>query len=372
MKIQLQRDTMLTSFSLAAMIAPSRSPKEILQYVKIEIRNGQAVIMATDLEVGIRVIMAGVETTEEHLDFVLPVDRFSLILRESKDDTLSLDVKENIVTIDGQHSHFELPSPNPDEYPTIIGFEESDYVELPRRLLHELIRRTVFATDTESSRYALGGVLLECDGDTLIGVATDGRRLAKMTGSVKAVGSAGSSGVTAIVPTRAMQLLERALGDADGDVQIALRSNDVLVRCDDFVFYSRLVEGRFPKWQEVFPQRVDAQSIDIMIGPFYSALRQASIVASQESRGIDLTFGNGTLVLSASTSEKGESRVEVPIAYSGPETVVTLDHRYVSDFLRVLDLEHTIKIEFESAESPVLFIADDSYGYVVMPLSPDR
>ncbi|HIF32078.1 MAG: DNA polymerase III subunit beta [Pirellulaceae bacterium] len=371
MKIQLQRDAMLSSFSLAAMVAPSRSPKEILQYVKIEIRNGKAVIMATDLEVGIRATMAGVETTEEHLDLVVPVDRFSLILRESKDEVLTLDVKDNVVTIEGQHSHFELPSPNPDEYPTIIDFTESDYVELPRRLLHELIRRTVFATDTESSRYALGGVLLECDGDTLVGVATDGRRLAKMTGPVTTVGSV-SSGVMTIIPTRAMQLLERALGDNDGDVQVALRSNDVLIRCEDFVFYSRLVEGRFPKWQEVFPQRVDARSTDITIGPFYSALRQASIVASTESRGINLTFGDGTLVLSASTSEKGDSRVEVPIAYSGPEIVVTLDHRYVSDFLRVLELEQTIRVEFESAESPVLFIADESYGYVVMPLSPDR
>ena len=32
---------------------------------------------------------------------------------------------------------------------------------MPARLLQQIIRRTAFATDNESSRYALGGVLLE-------------------------------------------------------------------------------------------------------------------------------------------------------------------------------------------------------------------
>ena len=336
MKLQFQRESALATFSLAAMVAPTRSPKEILQYVKIEVRNGAAVIMATDLEVGIRVAMEGIETEEEHLDLVLPVDRFSLILRENKDEKLALDVKENIVTIKGQHSKFQLPSPDPDEYPSIIDFAESDYIEIERPVFHEMIRRTVFATDTDSTRYALGGVLLEHTDDHLLAVATDGRRLAKMDGASKIVGAPNKGGGMTIVPTRAMQLLERALGDAEGQVLIAPRSNDVLIRCDNVVFYSRLVEGRFPKWQEVLPDRRGANRIDITIGPLYSALRQASIVSSQDSRGIDLEFQEGSLVLSASTAEKGESRVEVPISYDGPTVAVTLDHRYVSDFLRVV------------------------------------
>ena len=372
MKLQFQRESALATFSLAAMVAPSRSPKEILQYVKIEVRNGAAVIMATDLEVGIRVGMEGIESDEEHLDLVLPVDRFSLILRESKDETLALDVNDSTVTIKGQHSKFQLPSPNPDEYPSIIDFTESDFINVARPMFHEMIRRTVFATDTDSTRYALGGVLLENADDKLLAVATDGRRLAKMEGASKVVGAPNSGGSMTIIPTRAMQLLERALGDGEGSVQIAPRSNDVLVRCDKMVFYSRLVEGRFPKWQDVLPNRRDAERIDITIGPLYSALRQASIVASQESRGIDLQFEEGSLVLSAATAEKGESRVEVPISYEGPTVKVSLDHRYVSDFLRVLNLEQTVTVEFESSEAPVLFTTDDNYGYVVMPLSPDR
>lgn len=372
MKLQFNRESTLATFSLAAMVAPTRSPKEILQYVKIEVRNGEAVIMATDLEVGIRVKMEGVECEEEYVDLVVPVDRFSLILRESKDETLSLELHDNNVIIKGQHSKFQLPSPSPDDYPSIMDFGETDFLEVSRNVLHEMIRRTVFATDTDSTRYALGGVLLEQMDNRLLAVATDGRRLAKMEGPVKLVGAGSQAGAKTIIPTRAMNLLERALGEHEGDVQLALRNNDALVRCDQFVFYTRLVEGRFPQWQDALPDRTDAQTTDLTIGPLYSALRQASIVASQESRGIDLEFTEGSLVLSASTADKGESRVDVPISYQGPSVRVTLDHRYVADFLRVLNLEQTVQAEFESSEAPVLFTTEDNYSYVVMPLSPDR
>jgi len=101
-------------------------------------------------------------------------------------------------------------------------------------------------------------------------------------------------------------------------------------------------------------------------------VRQASVVASQESRGIDLTFGDGMLILSSATAEVGESRVEFPIAYQGESITVTLDYRYVIDFLRVLDPQKTFTLEIESADTAALFTTDDGYGYVVMPLARDR
>ncbi len=92
-----------------------------------------------------------------------------------------------------------------------------------------------------------------------------------------------------------MQLMERALTDSDGEVQLAARGNDVLVRSPRATIYSRLTEGRFPRWRDVFPQRQDASKIELSVGPFYSAVRQAAIVTSEESRGVDFKFAGGTL-----------------------------------------------------------------------------
>ena len=50
----------------------------------------------------------------------------------------------------------------------------------------------------------------------------------------------------------------------------------------------------------------------------------------------------------------GESHVELPIAYDGNELGITLDPRYLSDFLKVLVPEQTFTMELRNAESAAL------------------
>ena len=115
-----------------------------------------------------------------------------------------------------------------------------------------------------------------------------------------------------IIPTRAMQLLERALADNEDNIQLAARDNDVLVRSGRAVVYSRLVEGRYPKWRDVFPRRDGMTKIDLTVGPFYAAVRQAMIVTSEERRGVDFVFGGGKIVLAG--PRRGVGRVARRVA----------------------------------------------------------
>jgi DNA polymerase-3 subunit beta len=275
-------------------------------------------------------------------------------------------------TIRGERSQFKLPSENPQDFPPIAEFGESSYYEVSARLFRELIKRTIFATDNESSRYALGGIKIEWQNNVLTAVGTDGRRLAKMEGPAHAIGGHQTANQTTIVPSRAMNLLERAVNDNDGEIQISARGNDVLIRSPRFTIYSRLVEGRFPKWRDVFPRRSDVVKTELSVGPLYGAVRQAAIVTSEESRGIDFNFEEGLLVLSGRAADVGQSRVELPIAYSGPKISIALDPRFVSDFLRVLDPEKTFTLELKDSDSAAVCSTDDGYGYVIMPLARDR
>ena len=121
-----------------------------------------------------------------------------------------------------------------------------------------------------------------------------------------------------IVPTRAMQLIERAIADGDAEVQLAVRGNEVLVHSPRATIYSRLARRPLPR----VAQRVPAPRTSVSRSSWpsarcYSAVRQAAIVTSEESRGVDFTFGGGTLVLAGRAAEVGQSRVELPIGYDG-------------------------------------------------------
>jgi DNA polymerase III subunit beta len=371
MKAICERDKLFHAFQMTASVAPARSPKPILQNVKLEITQAGAILMATDLDIGIRVEVPGV-AVESLGSIILPRDRFGKILAESSDEKLDLSSDGRKALVRGQRSEFQLPLENPDEYPAVMAFAEEKYHELPARMFREVVRRTAFATDNESSRYALGGVLLELADDRLTAVATDGRRLARQEGPAKAVGGHATGDMTTIVPTKAMQLLERVLADNEDNIQLAAHENDILVRSGRATVYSRLVEGRYPKWRDVFPRREGMLKIDLTVGPFYTAVRQAMIVTSEEHRGVDFTFGGGKVVLAAHGAELGESHVELPIAYDGDEMGIALDPRYLSDFLKVLPLEQTFTMELRNAESAAICTTDDGYAYVVMPLAREQ
>jgi DNA polymerase-3 subunit beta len=372
MKVSCDREQLLAAFQTVATVAPARSPKPILQNVKLEVADGQATLLATDLEVGIRHKVEGVDVQTPGV-VVLSVARFGSILRESSDETLHIEADGQGAVIRGERSQFRLSAEDPAEFPSVASFDETSFHEIPARLLRELIHRTEFSTDNESSRYALGGVKLEFGDGEITAIGTDGRRLAKMTGPIVTAGEPAEDQQVTIVPTRAMQLIYRAIAPNDAEVQVALKGNEILVHTPRATISSRLLEGRFPDWRKVFPETGQGGvKLELAVGATHAAVRQAAIVTSEESRGVDFTFGEGMLVLSGRAAEVGQSRVELPINYDGEELTITLDPRFVIDFLKVLDAEKTFHFEVKDSESAAVCRTDDGYGYVIMPLARDR
>jgi len=371
MKATCERDKLQHAFQMASSVAPARSPKPILQNIKMEVTADGAILMGTDLEMGIRIEVPGF-SVETPGSVVLPRDRFGKILAENSDEKLDLESDDRKVLVRGQRSEFHLPSENPKEFPDVIAFEAEKYHEMPARFFREVVKRTVYATDNESSRYALGGVLLELTANGLTAVSTDGRRLSRQEGPAKSIGGHTTGDNTTIVPTKAMQLIERALADNEDNIQLAVRENDVLIRSGRTTIYARLVEGRFPRWRDVFPRREGMLKIELTVGPFYAAVRQAMIVTSEERRGVDFTFGGGKIILAGHGAEFGESHVELPIAYDGADVGITLDPRFLGDFLKVLSPEQTFTMELRDADSAAVCSTEDGYAYVVMPLAREQ
>ncbi len=371
MKITCNREKLLSAFQLASSASSARSPKEILQNVKIVAGEEVVTLMGSDMDAGIRVNVEGVDVQTPG-KALLSVQRIGSILRESGDEQLLFDLSDSTLSIQGKYSEFNLPSGNPDEFPTLSAFEESAYHEIPGRLFRQMVHRTSFAIDVESSRYALGGVLLELEGDQVVAVGTDGRRLAAMHGKGTSVHDHKTQPAHTIIPSKSLNLIERAISDKDEVIHIAARANDILIRTSQSVIYSRLVEGRFPNWKQVIPKRPNAIRISGTSGPFLQAIRMAAVVADAESRGVDFQFGEGSLVLASRTAEIGQSRIEVPIDYSGEVIKLMMDHRFVSDFLRVLDVDAPFTIEISTGSEPALFLTNDGYSYVVMPMARDH
>ena len=375
MKVRCNREPLLAAIQSVSAVVPSRSTKPVLTNVKFEASTSadgahRAVLLASDLEVGIRVEVGGVEVAAAGA-VLLPSSRLSAIVRESPAGTeFEIHSDGTATVVKSARSQFRLPAEDPLEFPSVATFPDEPCFELSTPLAHEIVRRTVFATDNESSRYALGGVLVELADGRLIAVGTDGRRLAKMEGPVASFGGSPSP-AQPIVPARAMQLIERCLGSQEQPVHVFVRQSEILVRTSGTTISARLVEGRFPRWRDVFPDRPDATRVSVTAGPLLAAVRQAAITTSEQSKGVDFSFEPGVLVLSGRSSESGESRVEMPIDYTGQTVRIKIDPRFASDFLRVLDPGTNVSIELTDGQSAAVCRTEDGYGYVIMPLAAD-
>lgn len=370
MLLKCHRPSLTAALQTVAGVVPTRTPKEILKNVKLQVGLGKTVLIGTDQEIGIRHEVGGVETDSTG-EVLLPTARVISILRELQDETVELHATERSLVIKGGHSEFKLSTEDPAEFPSVQAFEDQTYYAIPAKQFREMIRRTIFATDVESTRYALGGVLLELSADKATLAATDSRRLAVATGSCQSIGEVVVENAMPVVPSKAMNLIERSLPDNDDQALVAIHANNVLVKSGGSTIYSRLVEGRFPRYSDVIPTSFSA-SIDFVVSPFYAAVRQAQIVTNEESRGVDFAFSSGKLTLSSRAADVGQSTIELPIAYDGASITITFDPRFVADFLRILDSGSSVKLNLIDGESPAVLSTDDGYRYVVMPLSRDQ
>ena len=370
MKLDCHRPSLLSALQVVSGVVPSRTPREILRNVKLQVTPGAAVLIGTDQEVGIRQDVSNVET-ESTGQVLLPAARVVSILRELTDDVVTLEATDRSLVLKGGQSDFKLSTEDPAEFPAVSGFEDEQYFTLPANIFRGMIRRTVFATDVESTRYALGGILLEFSPEKATLAATDSRRLSVVHAACQCVGECNLDLAKPVVPAKAMQLIERSLPDSEDEVQIAIHANDFVVKCGGSTIYSRLVEGRFPRYAEVIPNDFKA-TVELVVTQFYSAVRQAQIVTSEESRGVDFQFSTGKLALTSQAADVGESNVELPLAFEGDPITITFDPKFVADFLRIIDAGTSITLNLIDGESPAVFTTDDGYRYVVMPLSREQ
>jgi DNA polymerase-3 subunit beta len=372
MKILADRKGLLEALNAVSAAVPARSPKPILQNVLLRADPEGSTLAGTDLEVGIEARVLGVQVEGPGMA-VLPPQRLGQFLKAVTDEQVSIEVRGDKLLIRGRKATLDLVTEDPALFPAFAPFAADAYFVVPATELRKGIARTIYATDVASTRYALGGVLFEFDGPGLALVATDGRRLSRQEIPCDREGDPRAP-ETPVVPTKALKLIDRALSgeDAAAPVHLAFTKTGVAVRVPGAATVnSRLVEGRFPPWQDVIPATFGSWAT-VPASDLLAAFAQAAIATAEESRGIDCTFREGSALLAAKAADVGESGSEVAMAsYSGQPVELTLDHRYAADPLAALGAQQ-VRIELIDHKSPFVLRTDDGYLAAVMPLTRDR
>ncbi len=366
MKVICNRGSLLEALSIAGNAVAARTPKPVLQCVKVSAANDRITVAATDLEVAIRYSDAQVQI-EQPGEILVPADKLTAIVRESVDDTLSIELVGEQAHIKGQDSLFKIFTQSPSEFPPVPDFEGDPDFEVSGGHFKQLIGQTLFAAAKESTRYAFNGVLVTAKGKKITLVATDGRRLAMASGEITHSGKLSKEGIKAIVPAKGMQLVEKIVDDPEESVGFRVRDNQVVFHTSDATLTSSLVEGQFPPYEDVIPKDTDkkmtAATPDLM-----SAIRRASLLTTEESKGVRMHFSKKGLVLTSRSPESGEATVNFPCKYEGSEMEIGFNPQFMVDALKVMDSDE-VTMELTAPNRPGLLKSGSNFLYVIMPVN---
>ncbi len=365
MKVRFNRMSLQEALGFVASIVPAKSPKPILQCVKITADEDGVRIISTDLEVGInfRIVQAEVDSGGE---VVVPAAKVNAIVRESIDDVLEFDSDEAEVHIRGNDSHFSIYSHIPEQYPEVACEDVEADLGIPLLTIQEGVEQTLFAAAKESSKYAFNGVLWEIDEHYLNLVSTDGRRLVRKMALLDVDIPENFIGKRVIVPTKTMILIDRIAGSKNDTVGVRFMDNHLLLSCGDVIIHSNLIDGVFPRYQDIIPEN-NENKITINTDAMLSAARRSSLLVSEDSKSIKVAIGKGVMVFSGRAPETGDAQIDMAVEYDGPAVNIGFDPDYLIEGLKVIR-ENQISFEFSDGERPVLIRAGERFIYLIMPI----
>jgi DNA polymerase-3 subunit beta len=248
-----------------------------------------------------------------------------------------------------------------EEFPKLPEFKDKEVVKIDQATLKQMLNLTSFAVSLDETRYILNGILFRVYKNSLILVATDGKRLATMERKLK---YNIEKEVNFTIPVKTVNELSRNLKE-EGELSLVLGSNQVLFDLGDVVIISRLIEGEFPDYKQVIPA-VSESRMRIDRNQFLLSVKRAALLSTPDYQAVKLEVFKNKLVVSKSTPDVGESREEVDVEYQGKELAIGFNPNYLIDVLKNLS-EETVDFELTDSEKPGV-IRTNGYVYIVLPM----
>ncbi len=365
MKFTINREALLKPLLLVAGVVERRQTLPVLSNVLLVVDGDTLSLTGTDLEVEL-VGRVTLDKPAESGSITVPARKLVDICKSLPEDSeITFQEDNQRVIFRSGRSRFTLSTLPAHDFPNVNEESASFQFAISQSRLRRLIDRTGFAMAQQDVRYYLNGMLLEVREHALRSVATDGHRLAMCT--VEADISQ-QERHQVIVPRKGILEMARLLTDGDEMVHITLGSNHIRAKTGDFIFTSKLVDGKFPDYERVLPRGGDK----LVIGDRQSlrqALQRASILSNEKYRGIRLMLDKNTVKIMANNPEQEEAEEEVTVNYEGSPLEIGFNVSYLLDVLSVINGDAVKMTLSDPGNSALVEETENSDAvYVVMPM----
>lgn len=347
MKFSADTSVLLDAMKIAHLAVPTKTTIQVIQNFLLRLDGNFLEIYGTDLDLGIKIKVEVLG--QENGEIVVNAHRLLDIIKTqpSSDTNMTIEVDDylvKIVTNDGFEA--ELTGFDSNEYPDFPEIsEDGNSAQVTSGEVAFLTEKAAFAVSNDNARLSLNGVFCTHEEGKMLFVATDGHRLGKAF--LEHPSDDWEEGV--ILPPKVLNCLLKVATDSNAQLDMNVDTEHIMFASDNFQIVSKLIEGPYPKYQNVIPPSFENEAI-INADNFTKELIRVSAIATARTKQIKLHINNDKIIVSTRNPDiGGNTKGELSVNFNGNDAMdIGFNANYLLEILRKCPCEE-IALKFNTA-----------------------
>lgn len=371
MKVTLLQENLTKGLTIANRSIATKPQLPILGNILLTAKEGRLRISATNLETGIN-LWLGAQIKQEG-SVSIPARAFTEFVSSLPAGKIDLSLDQNSLKIKTDSHQAKFNTMAASEFPSIPFWSDQKGIQLEKETFVQAINQVAFSSSGDDSRPVYTGVNFLFGKEGLRMVATDGYRLSlKKLENIKNEKTSGNEEKQElIIPAKTLREIAYIADSNEAqniNFAVTKEANQIIFSFGDVELVSRLLEGEFPDWQKIIPQKGKTQ-ISVDTEELTRAVKIAAIFARESANIVKFKIEDKELVISANTSQIGENKSVLNIKREGPEEKIAFNYRYLQDFLNIASKD-VVRLEIDGPLAPGVFRleGEDSFLHIIMPV----
>jgi len=353
MKIKAQKQIIESILINLQPFLEKKDASQITSHILFQSLNNQCIIKATDNEIGLKIVTNQI-LIESEGSFTANGKKLLDIIRILKDDEITLEILDSVLIIKQKNSKFKLPTFNTNAFPKFPSIQDKPQITLDSLSLIQNLKKISPSIDSNNPKFELNGALINIKYNATDLVGTDTRRLA-----IASIPGENKEELSLIVPKKAILEIQKLFLDK---INIFFDETNLIISNENYFFYTRLINGKFPDYQRIIPSSTKHQII-LPKKEMIDAIKLITTI-SQEIKMILLS---NVIIFESLSADNVEAKTELEIETGLSEKFeISFNSKYILDFISQVD-HNEFSIEFNEHSLPFI-VKDNNFITIIMPI----
>jgi len=371
MEVELLKDNLKEGLNIIEKIAKKNINLPILNNTLLSTDGNFLRLDATNLELSVSYWLLG--NIREKGKISVLANLLNNLINFLEEKKLKLKTINSDLVIETENQKNKIKGINPEEFPIIPKIEKEKICKVDNKILLKAFSQIIEIPSLSSFRPEISGVYFVFLKNQIKIVGTDSFRLAEKNINLE---EKIKKEISFILPVNTVKELISILSQKEGFVEIYFSPNQVLfefpqeeISSSQIQVLSRLIEGEYPKYQEIIPKKYKTRII-LKKENFQNLIKQAGLF-SGKSFEVKLATQpkENRLKIYSSSYDLGENESYLLTKIEGEETIISFNYRFLLSGLSNINSSEVI-FELNGEEGPGVLkpVGDESYIYLLMPI----